>query len=241
MFSEYSHNIPAIYSILEGQYEGEVYADSKNNPQIAILFTPFAFNFVAGNAEENNAVDVIDEVLFKHYLPKTGQKEAVVFCPNRNWEKVLDIIFGKHHGIKDNRRIYRLNREKFRNVYAGRKVLVDIESKIFYEQDKGAKKQYPISRIIKGNECISFCSGFMIGKGHAEIDVSTNEFYRGKGYAKEAAITLIKELLDSGIEPDWCTWPFRTESQKLALSLGYELTDEVPAHIWVEDECCILE
>jgi hypothetical protein len=41
----------------------------------------------------------------------------------------------------------------------------------------------------------------------------------------------------SGISPDWCTWPCRVESERLALSLGFELAEEVPAHIWVESEC----
>ena len=77
----------------------------------------------------------------------------------------------------------------------------------------------------------------MLGKGHAEIDVFVEEDYRGKGYAKRASTILIKELLDKNIEPDWCTWAYRTESQKLALSLGFELFDEVPVHIWVEAEC----
>lgn len=43
LFSEYTHNIPVIYSSLEGQYDGEPYVDSENNPQIAVLFTPLHF------------------------------------------------------------------------------------------------------------------------------------------------------------------------------------------------------
>ena len=31
MFQEYTHSIPAIYSSLEGQYEGELYVDSIEN------------------------------------------------------------------------------------------------------------------------------------------------------------------------------------------------------------------
>ncbi len=241
MFNAYSHNIPVIYSVLEGQYEGEVFADSKDSPQIAVLFTPFAFHFVAGNAGMNGVVDILDKVLFKHYLLNTGQKEAIVFCPDTKWDKVLDEVFEKHRGIKDNRRIFRLNRDKFLDVQVVKKTFEDVENKIFYEKDRGAKKRYPTSRILKGKECVSFCSGFMLGKGHAEIDISTTEAYRGRGYAKEAAITLINELLNTGIEPDWCTWPYRIESEKLALSLGYELWDEIPAHIWVEAECGILK
>jgi len=237
LFSKYTHNIPVIYSSLEGQYDGELFVDSENNPQMAVLFTPFAFHFVVGNADIDNVVNVLDDIIFKQYLTRTGQKEAIVFCPNAKWDKILDDVFGKHHGIKGFRKIFRLNKDKFIEVQAGRKALEDVENRILYEQDCGAKKQYLVSRILKGSECISFCSGFMLGKGRAEIDVATEEAYRRKGYAKEAAVSLINELLKNGIEPDWCTWPYRTESEKLALSLGYELMDEIPAHIWVEAEC----
>lgn len=241
MFSAYTHSIPVIYSVLEGQYAGDLFVDSKDNPQIAILFTPFDFHFVAGNAQINKCVDVIDKAIFEHYLPETGKKEAIVFCPDPLWDKVLDEVFKRHNGIKDNRRVFRLNKEHFINhVYGSGKTLEGVENKLFYEQERGAEKQYPTCRVFKDEECVSFCSGFMLGKGHAEIDVFTLIEHRRKGYAKEASVTLINELLNSGIEPDWCTWPYRTESEKLALSLGYKLWKDIPAHIWVEAECGVL-
>ncbi len=237
LFSEYTHNIPVIHSSLEGQYDGELFVDSDIKPQIAILFTPFGFHFVAGNVEADNVVGILDEILFKNYLTDTGQKEAIVFGPNKKWDQVLDQVFDMHHGIKDTRKIFGLNRDKFKTVLARRKIFEGIETRLVYEQEGGAKKQYPVCRIFEDEKCISFCSGFMLGKGHAEIDTMTEDAYQGKGYAKEAAITLIVELLKNGIEPDWCTWPYRLASQQLALSLGYELQHEIAAHIWVEEEC----
>jgi len=222
---------------LEGQYDGELYINSEDNPQIAVLFTPFAFHFVSGNTEADNVVDIVDDIIFKQYIPQTKQKEAIVFAPDSKWDKVLDVVFSKYHGIKDRRKIFKLNKEKFNTIKAGRDRLKDIESKVLYTQDGGAGKPYPVCRIFKDGECVSFCSGFMLGKGHAEIDVATSEMHRGKGYAKEASIALINELIKNDIEPDWCTWPYRLESEKLALSLGFELADEIPAHIWVEAEC----
>jgi len=237
MFNGYTHNIPVIYSSMEGQYDGQLFVDSVDDTQVAILFTPFAFHFVAGNAEADNIIDMLDEIIFKQYLAETEQKEAIVFCPNEKWDIVLDEVFARHNGLKDNRLVFRLNRERFKEVQAGQKALDGMENKLLYEQANGAKKEYPVSRIFKGTKCISFCSGFMLGKGHGEIDVATEEAYRKMSCAKEASITLINELLENGVEPDWCTWPYRIESQKLALSLGFELKEKVPVHIWVEEEC----
>lgn len=236
LFQEYQHSIPVIYSVLEGQYDGKLFVDSEHNTQMAVLFTPFAFHFVAGNAEFDNVVEVLDQTIFQQYLAETGEKEAIVFCPDQQWDKVLDEVFAKHHGVKDSRKIFYLNRDRFAEAQASRIDLHGLQKTLQYEQENGAKSKYLVCRILDGEACISYCSGFMSGRGHAEIDVFTEECYREKGYAREASITLIRALLASGIEPDWCTWPYRTESEKLALSIGYELKRTVPAHIWIENE-----
>lgn len=237
LFEEYTHNIPVIYSSLEGQYEGVLYVDNEEEPQVAILFTPFAFHYVAGNANRSDVIDVVEDMIFKQYLHKTEQNEAIVFAPNQKWHEILDEVFKRYNGIKDKRMIFRLNKEKFNEQQEQKKVNSNIVNRICFEKENASQKEYPVSRIYIDQKSVSFCSGFMLGKGHAEINVGTEEEYRGKGYAKEAAFKLINELLNNGVEPDWCTWPYRVESRKLACSLGFELVDEIPTHIWVESEC----
>jgi len=237
MFNEYTHNIPVIYSSLEGQYEGELYIDNELNTQIAILFTPFAFHFVAGDSKVSNVIDIVDEMIFKRYLSEHDEKEAIVFSPNGSWDEVLDTIFKKHNGIKDKRVLFSLNKDKFMKRYEIKKENSDIEKKIVYDKAGGSNTEYPTCKIYVDQKCVSFCSGFMLGKEHAEINISTEEEYRRKGYARETAFTLIKELISRGIEPDWCAWSHKESSRKLAESLGFELAEEIPTHIWVEDEC----
>ncbi|WLC63642.1 GNAT family N-acetyltransferase [Clostridium tagluense] len=77
----------------------------------------------------------------------------------------------------------------------------------------------------------------MLGKNYAELDVSTETEFRGNGYAKIASITLISELLEKDIIPNWCTWPYRIESQLLAKTIGFDPKHDVRAYIWVEEEC----
>lgn len=234
LFESYSHNRAVIFSSLEGQYDGELYVDSEKSPQFAVLFTPFDFHFVGGNSAAENVVDEIDKLIFHQYLKERELNEAIVFSPDEKWNKVLDEVFSKHGGIKDNRKIYRLNKDKFVSMQAGIGEIDGLNREIVYEQKNGSHIEYPVCRIMDHDHCISYCSGFMLGKGHAEIDVYTEESHRGKGYAKAVSIMLINELLKKEIEPDWCTWPYRKESQQLALSLGYELHMDVPAHIWVK-------
>ncbi|KAB3531593.1 hypothetical protein [Alkaliphilus serpentinus] len=52
LFSDYRHSIPIIYSSLEGKYDGELFVDSEIDPQLAVLFTPFTFHYVARNPEK---------------------------------------------------------------------------------------------------------------------------------------------------------------------------------------------
>ena len=237
LFSEYKHNIPVIHSLLEGQYKGKLYVDDTTDPKVAVLFTPFDFHYVAGDINAENIVDVLDDMIFCEYLLSNKSKEAIFFSPNSKWDAILDDVFNRHRGIKDSRYIFCLDKSKYHDNRNKYKPMDDIKSEIVYVKDRGALKEYPESRIYKDDICISYCAGFMLGNGHAEIDIFTEENYRNKGYAKEVAFGLIDELLKNNIEPDWCTWPYRKASQELATSLGYELIEEVTAHIWVEEEC----
>lgn len=237
LFSSYTHNIPVIFSSLEGQYNGKLYLDDPLKPQIAVLFTPFAFHFIAGNMAIPDAAEILDKLIFQEYLPRNGQREAILFAPDTKGETILDDVLRRHQGIKDKRKVFCLNKDKFNRMQAESKDPADYPARVFYEQENGATKPYPVCRILKEDECISYCSGFMLGKGHAEIDIFTVEEFRNQGYAKQAAIGLIRELLAAGLEPDWNTWPYRFASEKLALSLGFMIKSEISAFIWSEDEC----
>ena len=72
----------------------------------------------------------------------------------------------------------------------------------------------------------------MLGAGRGEIDVGTEPGYEGRGYATLAATALVGALLDRGVAPDWCTWPYRQASQHLAKKLGFKPRMNVRAHIW---------
>lgn len=231
-FEEYNHNIPVIYSTLEGQYQGVIYCDDEE--EIVILVTKFDFIFIGGNVENKNAEDIINDIIFNELVQRQHRKEIIVFCQNEKWNSILSKVFQGHHGVCDLRKCYRLNRDKFKKIYS-ENMLNNVRVVVINEQENDSAFEYPVSRVYANNVNVSFCSAFMLARGFAEIDVATEENFRQKGYAKIGAIALMKELIRQGIEPSWCTWPYRSESQALALSIGFELDMEVPAYIWVED------
>jgi hypothetical protein len=55
-----------------------------------------------------------------------------------------------------------------------------------------------------------------------EIGINTLKEYRGKGFAKTACISMIKELLSKNICPIWSTGIGNIVSDKLAHSIGFE-------------------
>lgn len=231
-FEGYNDNIPVIYSTLEGQYPGEIYLDDEE--QIAVLVTKFDFLFLGGNIKNGNAESIINEIIFYELVKKQQRKEIILFGQDEQWNTVISKIFQNHHGVRDLRKCYRLNRHRFIECCNDR-IPDTIKMIVRNERENDSAVEYPVSRVYLDEVNISFCSAFMLAKGYAEIDIATEEAYRQKGYGKIAAIALIKELLLRGIEPNWCTWPYRLESQALAESIGFELEKEISAHIWVDE------
>lgn len=232
-FENYSHNIPVIHAHLEDQYDGCLMVDDEVKPEVLILFTDFDFHYVAGNSGSTGLVDKVDEMIFTYFKDR-NKKEGILFGPDEKWSGILEDVFKRHKGIIDKRMIFELDKElymKNRHVSNG---VPAYEARLVFEKEDGAKKSYPVARVFDQGRSVSFCSAFMLGKGHGEINVGTDEAHRSKGFAKIAAKTLIDHLLENDIEPDWCTWPYREASRHLATSLGFKLKKEISAYIWVE-------
>lgn len=230
LFEPYTHNIPVIYASLNGQYDAALYIDQEKHPSVGILFTDFDFHYVVGKMTEKN-VKWLEKVVFEEYLTENDKKEGVFFTPDDVWDKALEKLFD----IRDSRCIYEKKQEKYDAFSRNYMALKDIEV-VIKETKEGAHLSYPICEIYKRGQRVSFCSGFMLGKGHAEIMVETDEAHRRKGYALEAAYHLVKYLNSKDIEPDWCTWPVKKASRALAEKLGFELKIEIPVHVWVKGE-----
>ncbi len=235
LFDEYSHNTAVIHSSIEGQYAGELFVNKQDNPDIAILFTPFDFAYVAGNPSFPNAIEVLKDVIFD-YINEHSKEEMVVFSPTEQWHSILAAVFDKHNGLSDYRKVFALNQTKFESFKQTMQNRNDVTATILYEQQHNSVIAYPVARVYKDGACVSHCAGFMLGKNHAEIDVGTEEGYEQQGYATIAAALLIDELLQKGITPDWNTWPYKEASQALAKKLGFEEQPSAKAFIWLKHQ-----
>jgi len=222
-----------IFSVFEGQYNGCVYTDNENSPTWALLQTPFLQHCIAGEPTEKCGT-VLDDIIFTEILNEQSEKEIVVFFASGEWNSVLEGIFTKRGGVSELRKIFSFSEENFREF---RRLPIPEDVQAVAEKCKPA----PNSRIntwsakvLSKGKTVSHCDALMVGKGMAEIDIGTEEAFRGKGYATIAAALLIDRLLEEGLTPCWSTWPFRLESQHIAGKLGFVPQPDVTAWIWME-------
>ena len=234
LFDAYDSNQAVIFSVLENQYDGTVYADNQSNMSWAILRTPFLQHFVAGTPAGASEHD-IEKVLFDIILAEQQEKEIVVFADSEKWHDILNRIFQSHKGVSDGRKIFAFSVEGYRKVC--RKAVPE-----GFVPVVELRKCMPDSRIVTWSaailhdgQVVSYCNAIMVGKGMAEIDIATAENFRGMGLATLAATLLIDKLLEHGLTPTWSTWPFRLESQHIAQKLGFVPKPDAKAWIWMEN------
>ena len=232
-FETYSHNQAVIFSIFENQYEGYIYLDNPNEPNWAILQTPFLQHFIAGKPK-NGCEKILEEILFSIILNEQDEKEIVLLTDDIEWNSILQEIYVKRHGVSDFRKIYAFSLENYKSINRP-STPNDIEIVI----DKSKPLPFSLkdtwsAKIILDKKVISHCNALMVGKKMVEIDIGTEENYRERGYATISALALIDRLLEVDLTPTWSTWPFRLESQHIAEKLGFIKQPDAIAWIWME-------
>lgn len=232
LFETYTSNLPVIFSVIEGQYEGLAYVDPASSPAWALLRTPFCQHFLAG--EPRIPEKTLEDLLFGEILSSQQEKEIVVFASNERWHPMLQSIFARRKGVCDERYIFRFVPERYASM--ARPAQPEHVSITTTKALMRAPSTRPLwsAEVWVDGQSVSACEAIMMGHGMAEIDISTKEEHRGKGYATLAAFALIDMLLKQGITPSWTTWPFRKASQAVARKVGFEYAQSVPAWIWLE-------
>lgn len=229
LFDGYDYNLAVIHSSLEGQYKGKLYVDNRDEIKYGILLTQFDFHYIFGDVASCEAQEALRGLLFDDYFITEKKKEAIIHCESINQHQAMLAIMDGHSDIIDHRMIFEFNQSKFKS-----KVVLDRDLYIKKVKDHNSSKAYPICILRDDDKDISWCSGFMIGKDHVEIDVWTHEAHRQLGYGKKVVSGLILYLLEKGLIPDWNCWKSKQSSILLAESLGFELKKEVPVYIWVD-------
>lgn len=233
LFAEYTHQLPVIYSVLEGTAPGTVYVDRPEEPQTAVLVTVLGFLFAAGRplpAEE------LEALLFGQIVPTLAEKDVDFFAPGEDWQAVCRAVFAARGGVALTRKIFA---PAPGNAPSGPDFRKDLPPGGLLRVEYG--RLPPMDRVptwrvrlVLAGAPVSTCHAFLVGKGQAELDLHTEEAHRGRGYATLVARALAEVLAREGIVPCWNAWSFREASQAVARKAGFVHVADVPAWHWDE-------
>ena len=227
LFSSYKHSLPVIYSHLEGQYP---YVLSDDKMPFNILFTNFDYHYIVGDQPlvEEDLLSVM-----RKYIQSNKKEEFILFSPNQEWDDYLSKLFSYIGGVIDLRYSFELDDTEFNRIHSKYKLTHDVNLIKF--KDEKSNQPYYQAEVYENGKRISYCRAFMVGKGHAELDVWTDVKHRYQGLAFETSLILINKLLEKKIIPNWTTWEAKKPSHTLAFKLGFKLKKKIRAFIWVND------
>ena len=83
--------------------------------------------------------------------------------------------------------------------------------------------------VLDGNRAVSVVSSYIVYRGEAEVDISTDEAYRGRGLASAVCARFMLECAARQLTPSWDAQ--NTASMRLAEKLGFTLERAYDAYV----------
>ncbi len=217
---------PLISAVLERRQRGQVFRDQRS----ALVVNNFGFMFYAGETSEN-----FDTSLRGIFETASGIKPSYLlwYSPPAGWQQYL------------NERSARL-RERVRFEFRGGSVREPVACPAGLEMRRLDAELIPKTKkfgleidsrfwssardfetnglgycILKDDEVVSVCYAAAISEQLAEVDVVTDEPFRGQGLAGIVSRQFIRECLAWEIRPTWDCFAYNTGSLRLAEKLGF--------------------
>jgi RimJ/RimL family protein N-acetyltransferase len=221
---------PLMSAVIQRQQRGQIFADQKRNPRASVVVNNFGFMCLLGAG---------DDPEFNRSLIETFESGDRIrpsyllwYAPPHNWQDKLHAA-GARRRERIRFEFRRLSNEPV-NVPAGfemrkldrqllpktSKFKLDLDSRFWASAEDFEKNGLGIC-ILKDNDVVSVCYAAAISDGLAEVDVVTDEAYRGHGLATLASRQFIRECLTRGITPTWDCFDYNTNSYRLAERLGF--------------------
>ena len=246
LFASIDHSQAIVYSVLEGNSPGRVYVDDLKKPTVALLYPTGAFLYISGDENHPSLTNELVPLIFDDILPAAGEQEMVLFAFSDAWRAKLDLLLQEKGAIRITRKVFNFNPEKYLALPDWRKrlppgcTMVEIDAAMAQANpayqplvDPGTKR-FGVCLLHNG-QVASQCTAVFVGRGEAEIDIHTEERFRGLGLATLTGSAFIEASLKRGLKPNWACWPERLASWALARKLGFEDLPDVSCHLWAPD------
>lgn len=223
---------PLILAVIQQKQRGWVFVDDPLHPAFVMVMNNFGFMQFIGAKELND-----DFIKFlespKAYIPSY----LLWYSPPLQIQKIFD-GFAHEHARRRERARFVFNKQVIENPaecpagfdvqYLDNELIkkiehfkLDIGSRFWMSTDDFLENGIGAC-VMKDGEVASLCYSACVVNNLAEIDVVTQEEYRGMGLAVVAAQNFMSECLRREIAPTWDCFINNTASMKLAGKLGFE-------------------
>ncbi|MHA7963244.1 GNAT family N-acetyltransferase [Paenibacillus sp. CAU 1782] len=227
-----SNIIPTFaYSVLDNYIAGELVVDECS----ALIGTSSGIYVVVGNEKNDNFSDFLID---KFKSRKITNERFTLFSSSENWDKRIKELFGaelkqlerysfdfnENHFLKlskanlpDN---FQLNKTNEARLYENRNFNIAYIIKYWGSVENFMQKGFGFSVIhnnVPAGECVSIFSSLE----YAEIDIITNDHFRGRGVAQFTAEAFIIECLNRNLIPRWDCDVHNLASINLARKLSF--------------------
>ncbi len=246
------HNVKQAvvpFSVCEGRNPGRVFVDHADHPASALIWLSCGYLYLVGEPGDALSLESLAHLLIETLAPawQAAGESGFILAPfSAAWDARLLAFLKDRAHEKIYRRTFTFHPERFavhRNwaerVPAG--FVMQRMDKALVERMGGlpswASTQDFLARgigycLLKGHDIASACTTVFAASTGVEIDVHTDETYRGQGLATLTAAALIADGLRGGRQPNWeCFWE-NEPSCALARKLGFEMKEDYPVYYW---------
>lgn len=237
---------PMITSIINGNMKGTVYVNDKDNMELAIVLTNFDWIFVVGNSENEKTIELLC-TLMNQKIESDAQQIAVFGVSQENAEIIKSNLQIELRAISKIR--YKFNLKEYENKMQNLSINPSIKIKrinisnvdevmrhidgikMFWNTSKHFLEKSFGYVLYIDSEIASVCFANNVCGFLREIDIFTNENYRGENYAVYTCSTFIEHCIKNNFMPHWETVNLNKSSLRLAEKLGFERDYEYPMHV----------
>jgi RimJ/RimL family protein N-acetyltransferase len=230
LFAGIDHNVPIVFSVLEGTAAGRVFVDDAGRARSAFVAVGGAFSYVAGDETDDAFGRELVALIFDDLIPSQEEQELIIFAFTNAWRARLDQLLAPKGVIRIHRKAFSFDAAHAPDFRSWRS-RVPAGYRIEWTGVVAGDPRFGV-RLLKEAEVVGECTSVFVGRGEAEIDIHVDENHRNLGLGTLTASAFLEECFSRGLRPSWTCWPEREASIALAKKLGFVEQDDVPAHLW---------
>jgi len=239
------------YAICAGINPGRIFVDRNEDPQLALIWSPVGYYFLAGDPAQAADLTQARQVLTETFIPASqagGETGFILIPSSQGWKEHLPALLPGRRVIEIYRRPHTFDPARFAGQGNWREQLPPgfrlqpLDAPL--AENAGVLASWASLddflahglgfALLDGDEVASVCLSVFASREGYEMDVHTAERYRRRGFAVLVASAFIGASLQRGKQPNWeCFWD-NVPSSTLAARLGFIAGPDYPVYYWEE-------